>query len=48
MLHHAASTVRVIWACMKKDIKISFTERTFTIVGALVPINILFLMRSCL
>src|SRR5256714_8073285 len=44
MLHHAASTVRVIWACMKKDIKISFTERTFTIVGTLVPLNILFLM----
>src|SRR5213082_1362738 len=44
MLHHAASTVRVIWACMKKDIKTSFTERTFTIVGTLVPINILFLM----
>src|SRR5216683_4026052 len=44
MLHHAASTLRVIWACMKKDIKTSFRERTFTIVGTLVPINILFLM----
>src|SRR5437899_10100733 len=44
MLHHAGSTLRVIWACMKKDIKISFTERTFTIIGTLVPINILFLM----
>src|SRR6266849_4542851 len=36
--------LRVIWACMKKDIKTSFTERTFTIVGTLVPINFLFLM----
>src|SRR6059058_595861 len=44
MLHHAGSTLRVIWACMKKDIKISFRERTFTIVGTLVPLNILFLM----
>jgi len=29
---------------MKKDIKTSLTERTFTIIGILVPINILFLM----
>src|SRR5438445_3796476 len=29
---------------MKKDIKTSLTERTFTVVGILVPINILFLM----
>src|SRR5437868_8925693 len=44
MLHNAASTLRVIWACMKKDVKTSFRERTFTIVGTLVPLNILFLM----
>ena len=44
MLSNAASTLRVIWACMKKDIKTSFRERTFTIVGTLVPLNILFLM----
>ena len=39
--------LRVIWACMKKDIKTSFTERTFTIIGTLVPLNILFLMIVC-
>src|SRR5579859_6183376 len=44
MLYNAASSLRVIWACMKKDIKTSFKERTFTIVGTLVPLNILFLM----
>ena len=46
MLYNVASTLRVIWACMKKDIKTSFRERTFTIVGTLVPINFLFLMNS--
>src|SRR2546428_13049381 len=44
MMYNAASTLRVIWACMKKDIKTSLTERTFTIIGTLVPLNILFLM----
>src|SRR5260370_23896899 len=44
MLYNAASSLRVIWACMKKDIKTSFKECTFTIVGTLVPLNILFLM----
>jgi len=39
-----AADLRVIWACLKKDVKTSLTERTFTIVGILVPINILFLM----
>ena len=41
---HVTYNLRVIWACMKKDVKTSFAERTFTIVGTLVPINILFLM----
>jgi ABC-type transport system involved in multi-copper enzyme maturation permease subunit len=44
MLHDAAADLRVVWACLKKDGKTSLTERTFTIVGTLVPINILFLM----
>jgi ABC-2 type transport system permease protein len=41
---HVTYNLRVIWACMKKDIKTSLVERTFTIVGTLLPINILFLM----
>ena len=39
-----AYTLRVIWACMKKDIKTALTERTFTIVGTLVPIDMLILL----
>src|SRR5450432_353308 len=39
-----AYTLRVIWACMKKDIKSSLTERAFTIIGILVPLNILILL----
>jgi len=37
-------TLRVIWACMKKDIKSSLTERAFTIVGLLVPLNVLIML----
>jgi ABC-type transport system involved in multi-copper enzyme maturation permease subunit len=44
MLANAAFSLRVIWACLKKEVKTSLTDRTFTIVGTLVPINILFLM----
>lgn len=44
MGHNIAYTLRVIWACMKKDIKSSLTERTFTIIGILVPLNVLILL----
>jgi ABC-2 type transport system permease protein len=37
-------TLRVIWACMKKDIKIALTDRIFTIIGLVVPVNILILL----
>lgn len=37
-------TLRVIWACAKKDIKSALTERTFTIVSLFVPVNILILL----
>jgi ABC-2 type transport system permease protein len=39
-----AYTLRVIWACMKKDIKIALTDRVFTIIGLIVPVNILILL----
>jgi ABC-2 type transport system permease protein len=39
-----AYTLRVIWACMKKDIKSALTERVFTIIGILVPLNVLILL----
>jgi ABC-2 type transport system permease protein len=44
MVHEPIYTLRVIWACMKKDIKSALTERAFTIVGTLVPLNILILL----
>ena len=37
-------TLRVVWACMKKDIKSALTDRVFTIVGVFVPVNILILL----
>src|SRR5439155_5170723 len=37
-------TLRVIWACMKKDVKGALTERVFTIIGIFVPVNVLILM----
>lgn len=44
MVQGPAYTLRVIWACMKKDIKTALTERTFTIIGALVPLNVILLL----
>jgi ABC-2 type transport system permease protein len=37
-------TLRVIWACMKKDIKSALTERVFTIVSLLLPLNMTILL----
>ncbi len=36
-------TLRVIWACMKKDIKSALTERLFTIITIFLPLNFLVL-----
>src|SRR5438874_12758341 len=44
MYQEPAYTLRVIWACMKKDIKSALTERVFTIIGIFVPVNVLILM----
>ncbi len=44
MLATSGYTLRVIWACMKKDIKSALTERVFTIVSVFVPVNILILL----
>jgi ABC-2 type transport system permease protein len=35
--------LRVIWACMKKDIRIALTERIFTIISIFLPVNFLIL-----
>lgn len=39
-----ASNLRVIWACMKKDIRSALTERVFTIVSIFLPVNFLIMM----
>ena len=44
MLQEPGYTLRVIWACMKKDIKSALTERVFTIIGVFVPVNVLILL----
>jgi ABC-2 type transport system permease protein len=36
-------TLRVIWACAKKDIKSALTERIFTIISIFLPLNFLIL-----
>ena len=36
--------LRVIWACMKKDIRSALTERVFTIISVFLPVNFLILM----
>lgn len=44
MLTTPGYTLRVIWACMKKDIKSALTERFYTIISIFVPLNILILL----
>ena len=39
-----SSELRAVWACAKKDIKITLTERIFTIVSLFLPLNFLILM----
>jgi ABC-2 type transport system permease protein len=36
--------LRVIWACAKKDVRSALTERAFTFVSVIVPVNFLILM----
>jgi ABC-2 type transport system permease protein len=43
-MQHVAYNLRVIWACMKKDIKSALTERVFTIISVFLPMNFLILM----
>src|SRR5215470_5184340 len=38
------SSLRVIWACLKKDLKSALTEPLFTLVSIILPLNVLLLM----
>lgn len=44
MIQGPGYTLRVILACMKKDIKTALSERIFTILSVFVPVNFLILM----
>ena len=44
MVTRISYNLRVIWACMKKDIKTALTERAFTIIGVFLPLNVLILL----
>lgn len=44
MLQRMLYNGRVIWACMKKDIKSALTERVFTIISVFLPLNFLILL----
>jgi ABC-type multidrug transport system permease subunit len=39
-----AYDLRVIWACLKKDVRSALTERVFTILGIFLPANFLILL----
>ena len=43
-MHNFAYDMRVLFACMKKDIKSALTERVFTIITVFVPLNFLILL----
>ncbi len=43
-MHTFSSSLRVIWACLKKDIKSARSEPLFTLVSIILPLNVLFLM----
>lgn len=43
MMKTLVYNLRVIWACMKKDIASALTERTYTIVTLILPVNFLIL-----
>src|SRR5258706_4783353 len=43
-MHITGSSLRVIWACLKKDLKSARSEPLFTLVSIILPLNVLVLM----
>ena len=43
-MHTLNSFLRVIWACLKKDLKSTISEPLFTLVSIILPLNVLLLM----
>src|SRR5215469_4607758 len=43
-MHPFSFSLRVIWACLKKDLKSALTEPLNTLVSIILPLNLLLLM----
>src|SRR5579864_5672054 len=43
-MHITASSLRVMWACLKKDLKSARSEPLYTLVSIILPLNVLVLM----
>jgi len=43
-MHTPGFSIRVIWACLKKDLKSALTEPLYTLVSIILPLNVLVLM----
>jgi ABC-2 type transport system permease protein len=43
-MHPFGFSFRVIWACLKKDLKSALTEPLYTVVSIILPLNVLLLM----
>src|SRR5215469_5069586 len=43
-MHPFSFSLRVIWACLKKDLKSALTEPLYTLVSIVLPLNVLLLM----
>src|SRR5258708_29021368 len=43
-MHTFSSALRVIWACLKNDLKSAGSEPLFTLVSIILPLNVLLLM----
>jgi ABC-2 type transport system permease protein len=43
-MHTLNSSLRVIWACLKKDLKSARSEPLYTLVSIILPLNVLVLM----
>jgi ABC-type multidrug transport system permease subunit len=44
MMHEMIYELRIVWACASKDLRVALTDRLFTVLGLLVPANVLILM----
>jgi ABC-2 type transport system permease protein len=43
-MHTLGSSLRALWACLKKDLKSALTEPLYTLISIILPLNVLVLM----